>query len=95
MMSFIRAAGAGIKPSQVDMVEEAVMARKFIDCREVPSEMNCMVAISADTEAELMQAAIQHAVAVHGHKDTEELRETIRRAMHTGTSPENSPARSV
>ena len=55
------------------------MARKYIDCREYPSEMNCTVLISADREAELLEAAVQHAVAVHGHTDTPELRETLRK----------------
>ena len=54
------------------------MARKFIDCREYPSEMNCTVLMSADTEAELLEAAVQHAVAVHGHTDTPELRDNLR-----------------
>ena len=54
------------------------MARKFIDCREYPSEMNCTVSLAADNEAELLEAAVQHAVAVHGHTDTPELRETLR-----------------
>jgi len=54
------------------------MGRKFIDCRQFPSEMNCTIAISADSEAELIEAAVQHAVAVHEHQDTPELREQIR-----------------
>lgn len=53
------------------------MARMSIDCREYPSDMNCSVAISADTEKELVDAAVQHAVAVHGHSDTPEFREQI------------------
>jgi predicted small metal-binding protein len=57
---------------------EEAMTRKFIDCREYPSEMNCTVAISADSEDELLEAAVQHAVAVHGHDDTPELRETLK-----------------
>jgi predicted small metal-binding protein len=55
-----------------------MMGRKFIDCRQFPSEMNCTVAISADSEAELIEAAVQHAVAVHQHQDTPELREQIK-----------------
>jgi predicted small metal-binding protein len=58
--------------------------RKFVDCREIPSEMNCTVAISADSEEELLDAAVQHAVAVHGHDDTPELREGIRQGVHDG-----------
>lgn len=54
------------------------MSRKFIDCREYPSEINCTVAISADSEKELLEVAVQHAVAVHGHSDTPQLREMLK-----------------
>lgn len=54
------------------------MQRKYIDCREYPSEMNCSLFMSADGDEELLEAAVQHAVAVHGHKDTPELRENLR-----------------
>ncbi|MGE0563567.1 MAG: DUF1059 domain-containing protein [Pseudolabrys sp.] len=60
------------------------MPRKFIDCREIPSEMNCTVAISADSEKELLEAAVQHAVAVHGHQDSAELRNMIKGAFKDG-----------
>ena len=50
------------------------MVRKFIDCRDFPSETKCSVAIFADTEHELIEAAVQHAITVHGHEDTPELR---------------------
>jgi predicted small metal-binding protein len=53
------------------------MTRLFVDCREYPSEMNCTVVISADTEKELLDAAVQHAVAVHGHTDGPELRREL------------------
>ena len=53
------------------------MARMIIDCRDYPSEMNCTIAISADSKNELLEAAVQHAVAVHGHTDSPELREQI------------------
>lgn len=63
------------------------MGRKFIDCREIPSEMNCTIALSADSETELLEAAVQHAVAVHKHQDTADLRTMIRSAMKDGTPP--------
>jgi predicted small metal-binding protein len=69
------------------MSKEETMGRKFIDCREFPSEMNCTVAISADSEKELVEAAVQHAVAVHRHQDTPELRHQIRSAIKEGTPP--------
>jgi predicted small metal-binding protein len=54
------------------------MARYSVDCREYPSESNCTVAISADDEQEVLDAAVQHAVAVHGHEDNPEFREQLR-----------------
>lgn len=53
------------------------MPRKTIDCRNYPSEMNCTLAMSADSEKELLEAAVQHAVAVHGHQDTPEFRKQL------------------
>lgn len=60
------------------------MARKFIDCREYPSEMNCTIAISADSDDEVVEAAAQHAVAVHSHADSPELRSMLRSAVKEG-----------
>ncbi|HSD95897.1 MAG TPA: DUF1059 domain-containing protein [Sulfuricaulis sp.] len=57
------------------------MSRKYIDCREFPSEMNCTVSIFADSDDELLEAAVQHAVSVHGHEDTPELREEMKKAF--------------
>ena len=57
------------------------MSRKYIDCREYPSEMNCTVSIFADSEDELLEAAVQHAISVHGHTDSPELREQMRKAF--------------
>ncbi len=67
------------------------MSRKYIDCREFPSESNCTVAIAADSENELIEAAAQHAVAVHGHQDSPQLRDQLQRLIHDGTPPEPSP----
>ena len=63
------------------------MPRKFIDCRDFPSELNCTIAISADSEKELLEAAVQHAVTVHEHEDSPELRAMIKSAMKDGTPP--------
>ncbi|HZV77024.1 MAG TPA: DUF1059 domain-containing protein [Candidatus Babeliales bacterium] len=61
------------------------MARKFIDCREYPSEMKCTIAISADSEDELVEAARQHAIAVHKHDDSAELRTMLRSIVKEGS----------
>ena len=63
------------------------MTRKYIDCREYPSDMNCTVALSADTEDELLEAAVQHAVSVHQHTDSPELRAQLKTLFHDGTPP--------
>ena len=60
------------------------MDRKFIDCREYPSDSHCTVAISADSEDELVSAAAQHAVQVHGHEDGPELRAQLRQIVQSG-----------
>lgn len=60
------------------------MARKFIDCREYPSDIKCTVALSADSEKELMEVAVQHAVATHGHSDTPQLREMLKTLFKEG-----------
>jgi predicted small metal-binding protein len=59
------------------------VARYYVDCRDYPSEMNCTVAISADAKPELVEAAVQHAVAVHGHHDSTELREQLSKMIKT------------
>lgn len=59
------------------------MSRMYIDCRNYPSEMNCTLSMSADSEQELLEAAVQHAVAVHGHTDSAELRSQLRSLLKT------------
>ena len=64
------------------------MTRKMIDCRDYPSEIHCSVAMSADTDDELIEAAAQHAVAVHGHQDGPDLRAQLRQMIHDSDAPE-------
>lgn len=71
------------------------MGRKFVDCRAFPSQMNCSIAISADSEDELLAAAVQHAVAVHGHQDTPELRQQLRGIIKDGMPSEKAPSRAA
>jgi hypothetical protein len=51
--------------------------RKSIDCRNYPSEKNCSLKISG-TEEEVLEAAVQHAVSVHGHENSGELRTQLK-----------------
>ncbi|MBS0494703.1 MAG: DUF1059 domain-containing protein, partial [Proteobacteria bacterium] len=45
------------------------------------------IAIGADNPKELLEAAVQHAVSVHGHKDTPELRQQLTQMFKPGTPP--------
>jgi hypothetical protein len=54
--------------------------RKFVDCRDYPSDSKCTLLISGE-EDEVVRAAAVHATDVHGHKDTPELREEIRKML--------------
>jgi len=56
------------------------MARMTMDCREYPSESNCTLVMSGE-EDELLRAATQHAITVHGHRDSPELRRQLRSAF--------------
>jgi hypothetical protein len=47
------------------------------DCRRFPSESNCSLTIIGE-EDEVVAAAAQHAVSVHGHEDDGQLADQIR-----------------
>jgi hypothetical protein len=53
------------------------MTRKVADCRRFPSEVGCTLTISGE-EQEVMDAALAHAISVHGETDTPEFREQLR-----------------
>ncbi|MDO8492424.1 MAG: DUF1059 domain-containing protein [bacterium] len=54
--------------------------RKVADCRKFPSVNNCSLCISG-TEEEVLDVAVAHAVASHGHEDTPKLREEIKTTL--------------
>ena len=53
------------------------MARKMIDCRQLPSDINCTLTIAGEPE-EVLDAATLHAADKHGHANNAELREQLR-----------------
>ncbi len=59
------------------------MERKYVDCREFP-ESKCTVSMAADSERELLDIAMEHAVKAHGFADTPETREKIKGAFRNG-----------
>ena len=56
------------------------MSRKTMDCRDFPSESKCTLTISGE-EAEVLRAAVMHAVDVHGHRDTPDFRNELRKLL--------------
>ena len=56
------------------------MARVMADCRRFPSDSNCSLTIIGE-EAEVLETAAQHAVSVHGHEDSQELRDQTRELL--------------
>jgi len=54
--------------------------RKSIDCREYPSECACTLRLEG-TEDEVLDAAVAHAIAKHGHSESPELRDEIRKLL--------------
>lgn len=63
--------------------------RMILDCRKFPSEKKCSLAISGD-EADVLEAAVQHAAARHGHTDSPELRSQLRSMMQEERSTTKS-----
>ncbi len=53
------------------------MGRVVADCRDMPSESGCTLTISGEVD-EVLDAAVAHAIAVHQHAGSPELRDQIR-----------------
>ena len=54
------------------------MGRKYVDCRETPSESGCTLAIVGEAD-EVVSAAVAHMKSVHAHNEPDtELAEMIR-----------------
>ena len=51
--------------------------RYAADCRKMAGESSCQMYMSGPME-DLIEAAAHHAIRVHGHEDTQELREQLR-----------------
>jgi len=62
------------------------MSRMTLDCRSMPSESGCSLALSGE-EDEVLRAAVAHAVDVHGHTDDEDLRAGLRASLVPDVPP--------
>ena len=56
------------------------MSRKMVDCRDFPSVANCTLTITGEEE-EVLRAAVMHAVDVHGHRDTPDFRNELKKSL--------------
>lgn len=64
---------------------QATQHRVSVDCRDMPAinrqtGQTCSLKISGG-DREVLEAAVQHAVAAHGEKDTPEFREAVTKMM--------------
>jgi hypothetical protein len=66
------------------------MSRVMADCRRWPSETNCSLTIIGE-EDEVMRAATEHAVSVHGHEDTPEFQQQLREFLEPAEQYSNAP----
>lgn len=51
--------------------------RMMADCRRFESDRSCTLTIIGEAD-DVVDAAVQHAVASHGHTETPEMREQLR-----------------
>lgn len=56
------------------------MSRRVADCRDFPSDSGCTLTIAGE-EDEVVRAASEHAVSVHGHDPGSELEAGIRATL--------------
>ncbi len=61
------------------------MARKVMDCRKMPSVTKCSLTIAGEEE-EVLRVAVEHAISVHGHQRSDQLREQIRGGLEDESS---------
>jgi len=60
------------------------MSGFYLVCRKRSNGNKCSATISAESKEELLASALQHAVSVHGLKETRGLKDEYRSAMKKG-----------
>jgi predicted small metal-binding protein len=66
------------------------MGRVMADCRRFESESDCSLTIIGE-EDEVVRAAAEHAVSVHGHDDSPQLREDVKGMLEPAESYDPGP----
>ena len=59
--------------------------RMMADCRRFESDSSCTLTIIGDAD-DVVDAAVQHAVASHGHTETAEMREQVRAMLEPASA---------
>jgi predicted small metal-binding protein len=75
---------------RIQTTKEVRMARMMADCRRWPSDTNCSLTIIGEEE-EVVRAAAEHAVSVHGHEDAPELHQQMREFLEPAEAYSNEP----
>jgi hypothetical protein len=81
----------GLKRTILSVTEINIMTRKSIDCRQIPSDKHCTLAISG-AEEEVLDLAVIHAIISHGHDDPYELRNQIRSLLTDAPAAKSASA---
>jgi predicted small metal-binding protein len=63
------------------------MGQKYVDCRELSGDMHCSAHLVANSDAELMEVVIKHAINVHGLANTTDFRKQISAHVKEGPLP--------
>ena len=63
------------------------MGRKYVDCRDMPSESGCTLGIVGEPD-EIVGVAVAHMKSVHGHTEPdEELASMVRSGLQDAPGP--------
>lgn len=57
------------------------MTRRYVDCATLAADARCSVTIAADHDEELIEAAVEHLVRVHGQADGPALHASVRQRV--------------
>lgn len=79
-------------PRQHRIPDGGGVPRKVADCRKYSSESGCTLTLVGEEE-EVLRAAVDHAVSVHGHVDGSELRAKIHRLLEDEDATAPHPRR--
>ncbi|WP_020677705.1 DUF1059 domain-containing protein [Geopsychrobacter electrodiphilus] len=63
------------------------MGRKYVECRHLSGDTHCPKTLVADSDNELMEAVIKHAINAHGLANTSSFRKEVSTHFKEGNPP--------